>query len=271
MEYTVIREAGREFAPLEEEIGRIIAETAPVVEAITGLTLPDRVVFRTTKPKAWLEGHKRREKRLAQLEINELGPKIPTEDLRMAAARVKAGRKSRRAIWPGIGAQTIEIDSRCAEVQVLPEALKHSGRLEDVDFLCKLVGHELTHLAQFEASEGAIWTAMNSLFPGIRGIANRNHGFLIEGHAYWADREITAKVIGRQVGDEISPKASALFRKVRASRSIEEGEDLRRAVNTVSEIMETNGADAFNRVWKCLDLVPRNYETYAPELWRKRF
>jgi hypothetical protein len=71
-----------------------------------------------------------------------------------------------------------------------------SGQLDDISVLHKLLGHEMTHLAQYAASDGAVWAAQDSYFPAQRGIADRDYPFQVEGHAYWADRQITTKLFG---------------------------------------------------------------------------
>jgi hypothetical protein len=55
-----------------------------------------------------------------------------------------------------------------------------SGRLDDIPVLHKLLGHEMTHLAQYAASDGAVWEAQDSYFPAQRGIADRDYPFPVE-------------------------------------------------------------------------------------------
>ncbi|TFI25544.1 hypothetical protein [Streptomyces sp. 4R-3d] len=271
MKYEVIQDAGHEFKKLNARLSEILPEVSPVVEAVTELKLPSLVLFRIMTARQWMNEHKARENRLWKRELRELDS-IPYRDLRAAAAKIKGERKGRRMYWLGVGAQTVEIEAGRPEVQVLPEALKHSGLLHDVDFLYKLVGHELTHLAQYEASKGLMWTATNTLFPRFRGITDRDHNFVKEGHAYWADKRITTKVLGHPVSTkEISPYASARYRRVHAARGPETDAYFQRSIDAVTELIDRRGISSFNRVWTNPNLVPEGAQTLNPELWHRHF
>lgn len=274
MQCVMHQEAGRAFGALEEHLEAIAIEVAPLVESVTGLPLPDPVIIRTMTVRRWKSANWRAAKRRFHTEAQQLQTAgIAVRQLRVAAVQLRNARKFRRHNWPQVLAQAVAFEPGHPEVVIMPEALRHAGRLEDTPVLYKALGHELTHLAQYAASKGAVWAAQDSFFPGLRGIEDRDYHFLVEGHAYWADQQITSKVFGKSVStDEVSPEASARYRQLVATPEIRAlREHLRRAAENVAEIIDTNGLNAFNRVWNCPDLVPLRSEVDAPELWRRRF
>lgn len=273
MQCTVRQEAGRAFAPLAERLTVIAAETAPLVEAVTRLPLPDPVIIRTVTARRWLKDHWRSARRRYLTEAATL-PGVTTSLNRAAGARLLSARKARRALWPTIGGQAVQFKPGRPEMVVLPQALQHAARLDDTPFLYRIVAHELTHLAQYAASMGAVWEAQDTFFPSLRGIADRDYGFLLEGHAVWADQLITAQIFGAPVPTTagISPGASTTFRKVSASaqsKTFQGGYGP--AARAVTDLIDTAGLDAFNQVWTRPDLVPTCTETDTPQLWQRRF
>ncbi|MFJ2509843.1 hypothetical protein ACIQJX_26400 [Streptomyces griseoviridis] len=156
-----------------------------------------------------------------------------------------------RLLWPAMLGQAVELEPGTAELFILPEALQQASRLKDDPALCKTLAHEMTHLAQHCASGGAVWAAQDSLYPSLRGTEERDYSFLLEGHAYWADRQVTANLFGKPVSiDEPSADASALYLKISRSplrsKAIEKN---RRALASVTSIIDATGLEAFNRVW----------------------
>ncbi|WP_178855122.1 zinc-dependent metalloprotease, partial [Streptomyces acidiscabies] len=198
----------------------------------------------------------------------------PTRSSRRAAKVTHAAdRANLRRIWPMIGAQTVAFKPGRPELVILPQALREAGFLNDQDVLTKVICHELTHVAQHATDNGAMWRLQDSFYPELRGIADRDYAFLVEGHAYWADRQITTKLLGEPVSTgEISPHATLRYRDL--------AEPLRRAGNltsftaaadTVGEIVAAHGLEAFNRVWRRSELVPTRDETKEPARWTHRF
>ncbi|MDX3242502.1 zinc-dependent metalloprotease [Streptomyces sp. ME18-1-4] len=246
-------------------------QTAPLVEAVTGLALPDTVVIRTMPVRRWRAAHRRRGARLLRAEARELRP--PRGSRRAAKVTHAADRTNLRRIWPLIGAQTVAFRPQRPELVILPQALREAGFLDDERVLCKVVGHEMTHLAQHAADDGEMWKRQDTFYPGLRGTADRDYAFLVEGHAYWADRQITTKLLGEPVSTgEISPHATLRYRDL--------AEPLRRAgdltsftaaADAVGEIVAAQGLEAFNRVWRCPELVPTRDEAKEPARWTHRF
>ncbi|MDQ0810209.1 hypothetical protein QFZ63_001923 [Streptomyces sp. B3I7] len=269
MQYIVRQEAGPDYAALGGRLERIAAETAPLVTAVTGLPLPDSIVIRTMTLPDWKRAHRHSSKQQLVVEALQLGATNRTKAKMHRLARLMG----MRMLWPTILGQAVAFEPGRPELVIVPEALRHAGRLDDDPVLYKLLGHEMTHLAQDAASDGAMWAAQDSYFPNLRGTADRDHHFLLEGHAYWADQRITAKTFGEPVStDEPSPHASARYLKLFTSPLRTPVVELqRRATDSVAQIIDAEGLDAFNRVWTTPALVPLKSETTTPEQWRRRF
>ncbi|KPI22947.1 hypothetical protein OV320_0995 [Actinobacteria bacterium OV320] len=271
MNITVHHDAGRRFDDLAQRVEAVAAETAPLVEAVTGLALPDTVVIRTMSPRAWLKAHQRRSARLLRAEAREL--RAPRRRRRQAKVQHYTQCNSRHRLWPLIGAQVVDFRQGQFELVILPQSMYEAGRLNDQAVLTKAICHELTHVAQHATDNGAMWRLQDSYYPELRGIADRDYGFLVEGHAYWADRQITTKLLGAPVSlREISPHATHRYRALAENADRAETlEYFTRAVDSVEEIVTTHGLDAFNGVWHRPDLVPTRDEASTPIGWMQRF
>ncbi|MCX5328143.1 hypothetical protein [Streptomyces sp. NBC_00140] len=191
----------------------------------------------------------------------------------MAAASAK--NKARKREWLNIGAQCVEFTPGQPEVVVLPQAWWEAGRLDNQRFMYRTVAHESTHLAQYAASQGQVWADMDTYFPQLRGTAGRDYGFLVEGHAYWADREVTTKILGEpEPTTGLTPRAGSLrYRAVAEAQQTKEAVAfVERARDNTGKIINAYGIDAFNRVWTSRDLVPTSEETDdAIAIWQARF
>ncbi|MDQ0578307.1 zinc-dependent metalloprotease [Streptomyces rishiriensis] len=271
MNITVHHGAGGRFDDLAQRLETVAAETAPLVEVVTVLVLPDTVVIRTLSPRAWLKVHQRRSARLRRDEAR--GLRAPRRRRRQAKVQHYIQCNGRHRIWPLIGAQVVDFRQGQFELVILPQSVHEAGQLNDQEVLTKVVCHELTHVAQHATDDGAMWRLQDSYYPELRGIADRDYGFLVEGHAYWADRQITAKLLGAPVSlKEISPHATHRYRDL--ADTLQRAETLQyftRAVDSVEEIVTTHGLDAFNGVWHRPDLVPTREEASAPVGWMQRF
>lgn len=267
----VRNEAGRRFDPLADRLKAMADETLPLVESVTGLPLPDPVVIRLMRPRAWCTAHARMRRQLLMAESAELS--IRRRDLAGISAALKAGNKERRRTWPLIGALCAALTPGEPEMIVLPQSLREGGVLDNEPFLYKTVAHEATHLAQHAATGGKVWAAQDTLFPHLRGTADRDYQFLLEGHAYWADHQVTTKILGASVPtDGLSPHASSRFRALQDSlRGSGTREFLDRAASSVGDIIAEHGLDTFNQVWASPDLVPTTEEKDDPAAWTARF
>ncbi|MFF3487284.1 hypothetical protein ACFYXC_28970 [Streptomyces sp. NPDC002701] len=271
MKAVVEHAAGSKFDPLVERLEAAVEPIAPLVEKVTGLALPGTVVLRTMSARQWQAAHWRHSKRLARAEVRELRPSLSS--VRAAKALAASLRATRRTVWPTIGAQAVEFRQGQPELAVLPQALREAGRLDDHLTLHKIIAHELTHIAQYAADGGAMWHLMDTLYSSHRGIADRDYAFLVEGHAYWADQQITTILFGEPVPTgEVSPHATLRYRAlVETPQRAETLKYLNAAADSVGQIINATGLDTFNRIWTTPDLVPLKSETSTSELWQQRF
>ncbi|MDV9188544.1 hypothetical protein R6L23_10000 [Streptomyces sp. SR27] len=267
----VHHDAGRRFDGLADRLDAVMKRTAPLVEMVTGLALPDTVVIRTMTVRKWLSAHRRNDRALLLAEDRELQPS--PSDRRTAKSGAKVRRRSRRIMWPGIGAQVVDFDRGRPEMVVLPQALREAGRLDDEPVLQKIVAHEMTHLAHFALGAGSPWDLMTTRYAGLRGVGDRDFSFLVEGHAYWTDQQITTKLLGAPVPTaEISPHATLRYRALAATPQRNATlAYFTRAASAVGTIIDAQGLDVFNGVWSDPELVPLRSETDTPDLWIRRF
>ncbi|WP_324787038.1 zinc-dependent metalloprotease [Streptomyces sp. H51] len=267
----VHHDAGSRYDTFAERLEAAAEQAAPLVEAVTGLALPDTVVLRTMTPRGWQAAHRRRDRHLLRAEARELRPS--RSNRHAAKEKVKEKRKSRRLIWPMVGGQTVEFRRGGPELAIMPKAMWEAGWLNDDPVLLRHAAHEMTHLAQYAADDGAMWRLMGTLYPEQRGIADRDFGFLVEGHAYWTDKQITTKVFGAPVSTKGgSPHASLRFKALKKSLKFDVSvDDLIRATDSVGDIITAHGLDAFNQVWHRPELVPTYEEAKTPAGWIQRF
>ncbi|MFJ4836328.1 hypothetical protein ACIP79_41525 [Streptomyces sp. NPDC088747] len=271
MKITVHHEADRTFQSLVPRLEAIAAATVPLVDAITGLALPDEVVIHTMTVDNWLRAHQRRLMEQLAEEVAQLG--VPSEVIPPVRHQVMTALGFLQMNWPLMFGEAIDFTEGRPELVILPEALTHAGVLDDDRLLHKLVAHETTHLAQYATSDGEVWAMQGTFFPKLRGIADRAYGALMEGHAYWADREITTKIFGEPVTtDEISPLASDEYRELTKLRDHNpKRAEFAQGTAEVTQIIDTLGLHAFNQVWTRPDLVPLTSEIGAPGFWPRRF
>lgn len=271
MRTVVHHDAGLRFDALVDRLAAVTEQTAPVVMAVTGLSLPDTVVIRTMTVRNWRAVHRRQDRVRLRVEARELRP--PRSSRRSAKAQAAASGFSRHIVWPSIGAQVVDFGHGRPEIVILPQALQEAGRLDDERVLQKVIAHEMTHLAQYAIADGSLWVLMNTRYPDQRGIGDRDYSFLLEGHAYWADQQVTTKVLGAPVPTaEISPHATRRYRALaETSQRNESLAYFEAAADSVGRIIEAQGLNAFNRIWTAPELVPLRSESSTPELWQQRF
>ncbi|WP_075737804.1 hypothetical protein [Streptomyces acidiscabies] len=269
--HIILNQTGRRYDGLAKQLTAIGDEVLPLVETVTGLPLPDPVVIRLVSPRTWLWRNRRCERRQYYAEIRELP--VTRDDMRAAIHTIRTEQRSRKQNWFVIGAQTAEFTTGQPEIAVIPDALRESGWLTDRRSLYRTVAHECTHLAQHRAS-GHLWAAMRSPFPRARGIENLAHRSLIEGHAYWADRQITEKLLGApEDNNEITPpeRASLRFREIAATPEYDAAKtSLAEAQHAVTNAIDAIGCRRFNQVWTDTSRIPAHTDITDPDTWARR-
>ncbi|MET8380431.1 hypothetical protein [Streptomyces microflavus] len=269
MKTVVVNKAGRKFADLTDRLEALAGVAAPLVEAVTEMALPDTVVITTKKVGKWQSDGIRRDRQQIKADIEELNPTPFSR--RCATLACHQAYRSARTTWRMVGAQTVMVQGR-PEIVVLPRALAEAGRLTDESVLLKVVAHELTHVAQCHRDSGEGFRMLGCRFPQERGIAELDYGFLHEGHAYWADAQITTKILGAPVVTaEISPHATRRYLDL--ARSAARASSVRyfdRARDSAALVIDAHGLDAFNEVWGRRDLVPLRAEASTADAWSRR-
>ncbi|WP_329331191.1 hypothetical protein OG866_00135 [Streptomyces sp. NBC_00663] len=273
MSSVVLRnEADARFDGLAARLERIAHEVASVVELCTGLPLPDQVCIRTMTVPAWMRTHRDSAEQQFHAEAAQLSPS--RTGMREARELRQTRLREVRLLWPTVGGQAVKWEPGQPDVVVLPAALTQAGRLHDDPFLYKVLAHEMTRIAQYAASSGTLWAAQRTFFPHLRGVRGWDYPFLAEGHAHEADQRITTKLLGHPVpANTPSPYATVRYRNLWANPQ-------RQALAThhlngaeaVARIINTQGLDAFNRVWTTPALAPLCAETHGePAAWQARF
>jgi hypothetical protein len=236
--------------------------------------MPDDLTIRLLKRGAWLKLRRREEKKFLAGEIKELevGPQAAMEAYR----KFKERQRKRSARHDMIGAQTFQDRYGRPHVLLLPENMDKAGQLVGDDHLCKTLGHELVHGAQHEASKGWLVTAQDSFFPHLRRTMNLHWHFLTEGHAIWADRQITTRLLGYEVPlGPNEPHASPQY--LEALRQVKGREESKQmyldGARAISDIVQTHGLESFNRLWSDRDLLllPTFHQAENPSQWCERF
>ncbi|MFJ4700652.1 hypothetical protein ACIP5N_21260 [Streptomyces sp. NPDC088768] len=240
---------------------------APLVEEVTGLTRPDTVVIETVLWTDWIEQMRRVDRDRYHADTAELQPDWANK----AAARITIFNASRaRKSRSNIPAQTIPLGTARSKILLMPEVLREAGRLDDDQYLHCAIAHELVHAFQYTAADDLADLGATA-YQDLRGVADRDYMFLVEGHAYWADRQIARTLYGAPLADGPGPGATKEFVALtKTARYSDSKADKERAITSVGDIIDRLGATAFNQIWTRPDLVPLQSETDEPDLWAKR-
>lgn len=270
------QEAGRAHDAFGRRIEGIANECAPLVEEVTGLGLPERVVIRLLTPRAWRRAATASFKQLVLAEMAELVPdRRRLKAVRRQAALMPFGL---RVMWMLCGPRTITTPEGDAEIIMTPESARHAGRYDDDDHLYLAFGHELVHPAQHHVDRARLLVLSATPFAQERGIADRAVAALTEGHATWAGKRIGAKILGYEPGGSNNPPVSKVFRK-RSEAFSRTGTMERNYVDgsafAVGAIEGTGevpglGIERFNRIWHQPDLFPTTEEIGRPVDWLHR-
>ncbi|MEH0415917.1 zinc-dependent metalloprotease [Streptomyces sp. B21-083] len=265
--FTVLDET-RRHPDLAEQIDRILHRVAPTVEETTNLPFPQEVRFRLLTPKAWrAETHRSRHRILAR-DIADL--KLTPQDIDAIRVVLRITSFVPALVWPLVLGSTLETDDGSRETIIAPRALHHGGLLVDEPALHQLVAHELVHQIQADGQSGAVWT---TYFPQKRGINGRGASTVIEGHANWADHQVTARLFGSPADARHSPK-SWRYRAHMAIPGIQRLGPSRAAYEQGSLLIEravaAGGTDLVNQIWKDPVFLPTEEETADPDAWVRR-
>ncbi|MFI6142442.1 hypothetical protein ACIBCC_30150 [Streptomyces griseus] len=264
----------KRHSELCRQVERILEQVAPLVCKTTELELPSVVNFRLITPEQWQADSEAELSGLVQ-RFRVKRPRWQGPAIRMVE-RVSMSQFRKAAPLLGgvlvMGATTVG-PAEQSTTMLVPEALQHSGILSSPAYLAQLISHELTHHAQnLASSHREVWATKKPAAVLRAGTIKS----LEEGHAYWADQEVTRLLFGESKDASNIPESatSDAYKQARKDKRITRmgspRDIYKEGLNLVSPAVEAVGAATLNRVWTDLSLVPTRQEVKHPELWAAR-
>ncbi len=262
--FTVLVETQR-HPDLAKGISLILRQVAPTVNEITGLPLPPAVRFRLVTPQAWREEARGSRRRILARDVADL--ELTPQEIGGIRGALKITGFVPVLVWPLVLASTQEAEDGHDETIIAPRALHHGGLLVDEAALHQLLIHELVHQIQTGARGGAVWA---TFFPQKRGIATPGVSTVLEGHAAWADQQVTTRLLGAPADHRQAPKSlryrlhNALpgIRRLGPSRAAyEQGSRL------IGQAVTEGGTELVNQVLKDVTYLPTEAEITDPTSW----
>ncbi|MEV6483348.1 hypothetical protein [Streptomyces sp. NPDC051576] len=250
---------------LAKQISLILRQVAPAVNEITGLPLPPEVRFRLVTPKAWRDEARQSQHRILARDIADL--ELTPQEIGGIRRRLKAMGFVPVLVWPLVLASTQETEDGHDETIIAPRALHHGGLLADEAALHQLLIHELVHQMQTGARGGAVWA---TFFPQKRGIATPGVPTVLEGHAAWADQQVTTRLLGAPADHRQAPKSlryrlhNALpgIRRLGPSRAAYE-----QGCRLIAQAVTEGGTGLVNQILKDGTYLPTDAEIADPASW----
>ena len=272
----VRHEAGPPADELVAKIVSIADQVVPVLESITDLSVGPRPVIRVITPDAWVEALAADNRRSAQRDIDDLD--LTPEQVQQRLERARGKEEELRLIWPLVMGATIEAEDGTPEVLLVPEALRHCG-FEEPE-LIKVVAHELNHVAQHRAGDGAAFLAQRTAFGVLRGLEGVMAAYFLSGHSRWADLIVTTRMIGREVQENTGRQTETYWQvreqveqRYRHDRGNLPGPPRAAYVEGsqwVRIVVDEVGTAVLNRAWKETSLMPTSVELEDPHAWIAR-
>ncbi|WP_416969372.1 zinc-dependent metalloprotease [Streptomyces sp. 4F14] len=268
--FTVLDET-RRHPDLAEQISAVLHTAAPVVTQTTGLAVPPDVRFRLITPKEWRTAFRHNVERIMTRDIADADLELTPKEITQIRRALKIGGIVPVLLWPLMAGVTREAADGQAETVIAPRTLQHAGMDTSPQCLTQIVAHELVHHAQLAARAG-VWA--ETLFAERRGRAPHAGPAVVEGHAYWADREITTRLYGAPVDAAEHARPSRRFRLHKAITDItglsRAGTHCVQGLRLITQAVEATGTDVVNQVWTDASLPPTAEEITAPDTWAAR-
>ncbi|WP_030660955.1 hypothetical protein [Streptomyces rimosus] len=245
----VRQEAGREHDALGARIAALAETAAPVVEAVTGLPLPVRPLLRLVTVEALIATRREHtDAMMHRLRGEGYGQQLVDEaEFARARERFDNGERGLAANWKNIQAISYEDARMRPQILIIARSVVHHGH--DDDQLLRTIAHELTHLAQHRATGGRALDFVMSPYgygmrmPGTKELAHCAARFLIEGHASWADHQVTTQLIGQPLGWHTDPTTD----EQRATKRLYDD-----GCAFVATAIDQVGLESFNATWRHL-------------------
>ncbi|WP_328937438.1 zinc-dependent metalloprotease [Streptomyces tauricus] len=261
----------RRHAELRDRIREILHTVAPHAADTTGLPLPAQVRYRLLTPKAWREETRLNTQHILARDIADLDLTPP--EIKATRAVIKVAGVGPTLVWPLVLGSTQRAADGQRETIITPKALRHAGLLADDPALHQMVAHELVHHLQAEARSGAVW---KTFFPGKRDLGNiprESFTLVLEGHATWADRQVTRHLFGTPADHRLARKSwrYQLHRSIPGIHHLgPDPEAYERGAALIERLMESHGTHGINRIWKDASLLPTTKEIADPDAWGHR-
>nr|WSX75822.1 hypothetical protein OH826_19380 [Streptomyces sp. NBC_00899] len=295
----VVRDETGSHQGIADQITDTLTGALPLIEKVTHL--PARAAaFRLVTPATWIA--QTREDKARAIAREMLGSPPSQQDQQMAEVILNRWWVLTRWLWALHTGITLTAADGQPETLIAPKALRHTGVINTRTGLSRFVIHHAVRQAQIRASRGSVLPEP----AGIRPAAwpDRAVDTLAEGHADWAELEVTQALFGASYLDKEKRRTSlstplrlaavtartaakARWAHLRYGLPVPARASLRVHVNSLrlhQPVNPLNGAaanfvlqtnhravrDTWNRVWTDLFLVPTREEIAAPTVWRKR-
>ncbi|MEV5979583.1 zinc-dependent metalloprotease [Streptomyces sp. NPDC052114] len=262
---------------LSSKISLIAEQVAPVLEDIIELSL-GRPLLRIVGPEEMIAAVMEERHRIYALDATQFN--LAFQANRALDARLRSREEDLRRFWMGGAFTTVTNEFGEPEVLIVPEALHHSGA--GTDMIAKGLAQALTHVAQHQASDGRVTVAYHTGRPDLRGFNSLAIAHLVHGHAGWADRQVTTKLLGHEVEPEPTgretPEFLAMMQALRErlqdptapAPSAAPPEAFDEGLRWVTEVIDLLGVTSFNRIWGHPRYAPTHQEIQDPALWARR-
>jgi hypothetical protein len=240
----------------------------PVVEEVTHLPVGKPPVIRLVTPEAWHEARAAYTERIIMRDVRDFG--FP--DSAVDVFRRLAEPSRHESLWRLIEGTVVETEDWQPEILLVPDALSEWG-VED-DGLTKIIANTLARVAHHRAGDGNAFLAHTTLFRGARGWPDIATGHALDGHARWADSEVTTRLLGRKIGMRTgreSPDLTTLMTVVNKDADGETPQAVQEAGAVWAvDVVTLAGVDTLNLAWADPALMPARHEIADPETWVAR-
>ena len=262
---------------LARQIGEIAQRVIPVLEEVTALSVGPSPLIRLVTPTVWADDHAAQAARFLARDIADF-PSTP-EVIATLTERAKEKDAEMRLIWPLVAGATIDDADGIPQVLIIPEALHHLGFEEPEIY--KVLAHELCHVAQILAGDGALLLAYHTNARAERGLSDVVPAYLGSGHSRWADLLVTTRLLGREVNEDTGRQSETFWKVVQTAKARYEADPTRSpgpsgaayqdgASWVAAAVEQTGGTDLVNRAWKDMALLPTMPEIGDPDAWVRR-
>ncbi|MEU8349117.1 zinc-dependent metalloprotease [Streptomyces sp. NPDC048845] len=246
-----MHEAGRRYDAMAGRLRSLIGDIEDHIAPVIGMALPKVSQVRLVTRGQWRTVCWAHSARLFQR--LRATARLDLEQARVLHQHMCEHRKAFSQQWICVAAQILEAEDGTAQALVIADTIHHVGTSDDT--LRLTLAHELTHLAQHQATRGLVLDLAQSPFPyGTPPLAYHQ---VTEGHAMWAMRAIAEHAgCPTQWGEDTpTPTGKRLLAPHKEAREktlayYEAGGAF------VQHLIQARGVAGVNALWQRLDLVP---------------